>query len=182
MPSKTRDIVDWALFGADPIVNQSPPSKDSEDGRPESDQELPVPRRRTGPSHPAFALWKAIWHRDQHTWNPQALQIRPLVGLAAICVTVGCVFASLVVLIYSNGQGTADWPLSPSIALAIITAVSNSAIALAHMEAVPISWWYSTTRGRSIRALERQWKVTRSALQVSSSPTHVTVFVVRLGS
>ena len=83
-----------------------------------------------------------------------------------MCVTVGCVFASLVVLLRSDGQAIDEWSLSPATWLAIITAVSNSAIALAHMEAVPISWWYSATHGRSIRALERQWQVTRSAVQV----------------
>ena len=73
---------------------------------------------------------------------------------------------------------------SPSTLLAIVTAVSNSAIALAHMEAVPISWWYSATHGRSIEALERQWKVTRSAFLVRQSriPRSATTCDTELGS
>jgi hypothetical protein len=139
MPSRMRDIVDWALFGPDPTVTTTYPavreslSGNDSKGRPlVSSQELPVLRPGPRQPHPAVALWNALWHRDQHTWSPRALQIRPLVRIAAICVTVGCVFASFVVLRLSDGQATGDWALSPSIALAIITAVSNSAIALAH--------------------------------------------------
>lgn len=123
-------------------------------------------RSRSRPLHPAVAYWKSLWRRDQHTWSPRKLQIRPLVGIVAIWGVIGCVLASLTVLLLSAGQATADWWLSPSTALAIITAVANSAITLAYMEAVPISWWYSMTRGRSIRALERQWQVSRSSIMV----------------
>lgn len=150
MSSRTRDIIDRVLIGRDPTVtttyptvSQSPTSKVSKNGPLVQSQELPMLRSTTRPPHPAVVLWKALWHPNQHTWNPRALQIRPLVGMAAICVTVGCVFASLMVLLRSDGQATEDWSLSPAIALAIITAISNSAIALAHMEAVVCSSDYS---------------------------------------
>lgn len=130
---------------------------------------LPRPRLGPRPLHPAVAYWKALWHCERHTWSPRILQLRPFVGGFAICVIVGCVLASFAVLLLSDGQATADWSLSPSTTLAIITAVANSAVALAYMEAVPISWWYSATRGRSIRALERQWQVSRSSVMVRTT-------------
>ncbi|KAK5173051.1 uncharacterized protein LTR77_003173 [Saxophila tyrrhenica] len=119
--------------------------------------------------------WTLPLRRQQNVWNPSVLQVRPLVGLLALCVTSSCVFASFAVLLVSDGQPVSDWPLSPAVSLAIITAAANSALALAYMEAVPISWWYSTTRGRSIRALERQWRVTRSIVSAVAYLRHLSV-------
>ena len=148
MQFSARNIVEWALFGPDSQVSQRQSVTESEDGQSNTDSKTPRPvvHERIRPAHSAFSLWKAIWHPKEHTWDPRVLQSRPIVGITAICVTVGCVFASLVVLRRSEGQTIEDWSLSPATWLAIITAISNSAIALAHLEAVPISWWYSATR------------------------------------
>lgn len=124
----------------------------------------PEPAAR--PIQPAIRVWKSVWARPEDTWHPTPMQIRPLVGVAGIVLAIACAFASLVVLIVSDGQPTADWPISPAVVLAIITAVANSAIALAYMEAVPVAFWYSMTRGRTVRSLERQWQVSRSIIYV----------------
>lgn len=119
--------------------------------------------------HPAVRAWQSIWERPPATWHPTAYQVRALIGVLGLCVAVACVFASLAVLVVSDGRPTTSWYVAPSVLLAILTAVANSAIALAYMEAVPISFWYSMTRARTVESLERQWQISRSILFVSRS-------------
>ena len=78
------------------------------------------------------------WQRPEATWRPSFIQLRPLIGILGLCVTVGCMFASLAVLTISDGQTVESWPIQPTVYLAIITAVANSAIALSRMEAVSV--------------------------------------------
>ena len=146
MPAKIREAADRVLFGPGSAAKSVEVTADQDlryrlgkDGHrmgiEERSQSLSLD------DHPSPAVTPEVAANDHHqtVWNPRMLQIRPLAGLAAICVTVVCVFASLIVLHRSDGQATTDWSLSPSTVLAIITAVSNSAVGLAHMEAIPIS-------------------------------------------
>ena len=149
-PTSTAGSVTAGEIPARDIQHSSPPTRPS-----------------PGPQHPAVKAYKLLLERPSATWHPAAMQIRPLIGILGLCVAIACAFASLTVLVVSDGQATADWYLSPAVLLAIITAVANSAIALAYMEAVPVSFWYSMMRGRTIRSLERQWQVSRSILYVS---------------
>ncbi len=48
--------------------------------------------------------WQTLWQRPSATWSPTLLQLRPLVGLSALIVTIGCVLASLAILLISRGQ------------------------------------------------------------------------------
>ena len=124
--------------------------------------------------HPLISRWRRLWHRPQ-AWRPTLFQVRPLAGFAGLCVAVGCIVGSLGILMVSEGQATDSWPVPPAVCLAIVTAVANSALALAYMEAVPISWWFSITRGRSIRSLEQQWQVTRSLIMAIAHIRHVSL-------
>lgn len=79
-----------------------------------------------------LALWRA------GAWTPRFLRLRPLVGLAAVSVSIVCTFAALAVLVISNGEPVVEWPIKPSVYLAIFAAIGNSALALARMEAVSV--------------------------------------------
>ena len=145
--------------------NDGPPTNQISTGD-ECNPNAPAPSTQRQP-HPAIQAWKSLWSRPTATWHPTAFQIRPLIGILGLCVAITCAFASLSVLMVSDGQPTENWPVSPAVLLAIITAAANSAIALAYMEAVPIAFWHSMMRGRTVRSLERQWQVSRSILYIS---------------
>ena len=88
--------------------------------------------------HPIISRWQTLWQRPYATWRPTFFQQRPLVGIAALCVTIGCVFASLAVLVVSDGQAVVEWSIQPTVYLAIVTAIANASLALARLEAVPV--------------------------------------------
>lgn len=90
--------------------------------------------------HPVVSRWQTMWRRPYATWRPTVLQQRPLVGVAALCVTIGCIFASLAVLVASDGQAVTSWSIQPTVYLAIVTAIANMSLALARLEAVPVSF------------------------------------------
>lgn len=75
------------------------------------------------------------------TWRPNFFQPRPFAGIAGLCVTVGCVFASLAILMVSDGQPVDSWTIEPTVYLAIVAAIANSALRLARFQAIPISWY-----------------------------------------
>ena len=101
-------------------------------------------------------------------WRPSLLQLRPLAGCAALSVSATCVFASLAILIVSDGQPIDSWPISPTVYLAIVAAIANSAIRFSRAEAIPISWWYHAYRGGTVRSLEVCTLFARRALRIGS--------------
>lgn len=96
----------------------------------------PISTRSRGSTAPS--RWQTIWQRPYATWRPTFFHPRALSGLAALCVTIGCIFASLLILVVSDGQAVTDWPIQPTVYLAIVTAVANGALALARLEAIPV--------------------------------------------
>ena len=92
-----------------------------------------------GEKHSIVSQLERLQDRQDESWNPKFLQIRPLVGISALCLTIACIFASLAVLVAADGQATVRWAVSSPVYLAIITAISNSSLALAYMEGTPVS-------------------------------------------
>ena len=115
---------------------------------------------------------------DEGSWNPSPSQIRPLIGIFALAVTVCCVFISLVVLVISNGQSTEVWPIQPTVYLAIIAAVANSSLVLARALAIPISFWYHSFNGASVASLERHWQVSHSLVRAILHIKHLSLLSV----
>ena len=100
--------------------------------------------------------------REGNAWRPSFFRTRPLLGLAAVGLAVACSLIALAVLFVSNGQPITTWTLQPTVYLAITTALSNSALAYALLQAILISWWYKVSRGSTIRELELDWETGQS--------------------
>ena len=84
-------------------------------------------------------LQQMFWHRPEATWYPTIFNARALVAVGALVVAITCTSLSLTILIIADGQSVSSWRIQPSVYLAVITALANSAIALARMEAIPVS-------------------------------------------
>ncbi|KAK3075557.1 hypothetical protein LTR53_000995 [Teratosphaeriaceae sp. CCFEE 6253] len=110
------------------------------------------------------ALRRERQRRSDPIWRPSLLSIRPLLGLLALGISVGCMFVSLAILLVSHNQPVSNWPVQPTVYLAIVTAAANAAIGFARYNAVPISWWSNVARGNTIEELERQWEAGHSVL------------------
>lgn len=92
---------------------------------------------------------------DTPEWQPTLLRIAPLIGIAALLLVLCCMLASLGILIGSNGEKVADWPWSPSVYLAISSAVISRSLQFALLQAIPLAWWYKAYRGSTISGLQR---------------------------
>ena len=92
------------------------------------------------------------------TWDPSLFQIRPLAGLLALGIAFFCLFASLGILLASDGRFIDSWAIRPAVYLAIIAAGTNTALQIARAQALPIDWWYSVYRGCTFNELERRWE------------------------
>lgn len=62
---------------------------------------------------------------DAASWRPTFFQLRPLIGLFGLVISLCCVFGALIVLMLSDGEPTDSWPLAPTVYLAIMTALGN---------------------------------------------------------
>ena len=100
--------------------------------------------------------------RQSNLWKPSLFRIRPFVGLAALTITIVCLFASLGILLGSRGEPVSAWYFPPSVYLAIATAISNTALSAALAQAAPIRWWYKAYKGSTIRDLELEWEAGQS--------------------
>jgi hypothetical protein len=52
---------------------------------------------------------QSLIQREPGSWQPSFLQVRPISGILALCVSTGCVFAGLVILLLSDNS-----PVSPN--------------------------------------------------------------------
>jgi hypothetical protein len=68
------------------------------------------------------------------SWRPNLFQPRAFAGIGGLGVTVCCVFASLAILVTSNGQPVDSWTIEPTVYLAIVAAIANSAVRLARFQ------------------------------------------------
>lgn len=59
-------------------------------------------------SNPIATVRNRLSRRPASMWFPTFWQIRPLSGIAALAVTAGCIVASLMILIRSDGQPVSD--------------------------------------------------------------------------
>ena len=123
------------------------------------------------------SLPKPRSHRDAQklAWRPNLFQPRAFAGFGGLCVTVCCVLASLAILVTSNKQPVDSWAIEPTVYLAIVAAVANSAVRLARFQAIPISWWYKASRGGTVRALERHWEINNSVIRAIFHSRHMSL-------
>lgn len=147
MRANLREALDRVLFGP----NRSEPepeietfeAEDSAKWSTENNKTATSPgnngARSSAQSELHEVSQKLSWPTYEATWDPSPFQVRPLVGLAALCVAIACVFASLAILIIANGSLVSHWPIQPNVYLAVVTAIANGSIALAKMEATPVS-------------------------------------------
>lgn len=54
--------------------------------------------------NPFIKLRRAVFGRPEPIWHPSFWQVRPLIGILALCMTIGCMFAAFAVLVISDGQ------------------------------------------------------------------------------
>ena len=55
---------------------------------------------------------RSLWQTAANTWSPTILQPRPLAAIFALCVAIACTFASLAILVTSDGSPIDNWPVS----------------------------------------------------------------------
>jgi len=91
------------------------------------------------------------------------LQHLPWVSLSALFGTIVCAFAILGVLLSANGKPIDAWPndktpVQVAVVLAIIGAVGNATMLLAHREGVAVAWWLKMRRGGNLNDCHRYWE------------------------
>ncbi|KAH8799720.1 hypothetical protein F5884DRAFT_115560 [Xylogone sp. PMI_703] len=92
-----------------------------------------------------------------NVWSPGVWQRFPYRGILALCGCIGCVVASIVVLVVSDGEPIDDWVLSPTVYLAFLMAGTNMLARFAFNEGVKIAWWRKVLRGSTVKDLHAQW-------------------------
>ena len=101
----------------------------------------------------------------RQTWNPSLFHLRPLLGITTLGTVALSAMASLLLLVLSDSQPLDDWRIQPTVYLAIVAAVSNCAIRIAHSQAIIVAWWYKAFCGSTVDNLEKQWEAGRSFTQ-----------------
>ncbi|KAK3673556.1 hypothetical protein LTR78_006460 [Recurvomyces mirabilis] len=97
------------------------------------------------------------------TW----IRLQPIAGIIALCITIGSMFISLMILVISNGQTTSSWKIQPTVYLAIAAALAIIALNFAYARAVPVAWWYRASQGTTVRELEEQWQSSFSVMRAA---------------
>jgi hypothetical protein len=87
-------------------------------------------------------------------WEPKNFRRFPWSALFALFLAASATFACIGILVGSDGKIVEDWPVSPSVWLAILSATANASLRYALSEAVNIAWWTRALKGGTIRELQ----------------------------
>ena len=96
---------------------------------------------------------KQIIEPPMNQWRPSILRVAPLTGLTALAFTILQIAASYAVLAASNGDEVINWKYQPTVYLAILTAISNKALAFAAIQGVVVTFWLRVLRGTTLKQL-----------------------------
>ena len=138
------------VTSAYPSLSTEPPAKASEWANVHVD---------TLPSigHGSQALSQSSNEPRRVTWRPSLFQVGPLVGLVALLLACLQILASGAVLAGSDGDAVANWKLQPAVYLAVLTAISNEAVAFAAIQGTVVTFWLRALEGTTLGQLRRDW-------------------------
>jgi hypothetical protein len=91
-------------------------------------------------------------------WASGIIRRLPYWGVLALITVVLCAGADAVILYKSDGKEVDTWTVSPSIILAILSAVANICLRFAFAQGVVIAWWRKTLRCGTLYDLSRYWE------------------------
>ena len=100
-------------------------------------------------------------------WRPSILRIGPLAGLAALLLSFAQIFAAYGVLKGSDGALVTSWKWQPTVYIAILSAVSNKALAFAAVQGTVVTFWLRVLHGTTLGQLHRDWSYGLHAVGVA---------------
>lgn len=155
---------------------QSVPLEDTEDrnvsevnGKRYAREESLIRRKPIG-SGPKVQVYSRISaNSDEHkttskgtVWIPRWSRVGPLLGLAALILTILSIPAAFTILYTSNGKPVSSWKYSPNVYLAVMTALTSKATSLAGLQGAVIAWWLRALRGSTFEQLHRDWQMVQN--------------------
>lgn len=93
-----------------------------------------------------------------HPWNTGFFRRIPYAGVLSLFTVLLCAIADAIILWKSDNQEVDTWNVSPSVLLAILSAVANICLQFARSQGVIISWWRKALRGGTLDDLNRYWE------------------------
>lgn len=99
----------------------------------------------------------------------------PLSGLAALLFAVMHVVACFAILYASNLAPVAGWVYAPQVYLAVLTAISNKALAFAVVQGTVVTWWLKAMRGTTLAQLHYDWAAGLHVWQAMGAGRHFSV-------
>jgi hypothetical protein len=101
-------------------------------------------------------------HEDQqrnfcNVWRTGVVARFPFRGFSCLLACLGCLAASVFVLVKSNDQPQSDWSVTPTVWVSVFTTALNILARQIFHDGNRIAWWYQVRRGTSIRDLDACW-------------------------
>jgi hypothetical protein len=157
----------------------SPISKDSGIGTEPSSawtEKLPSPLETKAPQISTVQTDVEATHPS--SWEPSILRIGPLSGIVALAFAVLQICASYLILFISDGQPIHSWKWQPSVYLAILTAISNKALAFAVVQGAVVTFWLHALRGTTLAQLHRDWACGLHVYKAISAGRHFSILAL----
>ena len=112
------------------------------------------------------------------SWRPSVLRVLPLSGLIALAFAFCQILASYAILAASNGDKSVNWTYQPNVYLAILTAISNKAVAFAAVQGTVVTFWLRALRGTTLAQLHRDWSFSLYAYRAVLAGRHFNLLAL----
>jgi hypothetical protein len=90
-------------------------------------------------------------------WLPGVWERFPWSALMSLTLVLACAMGCVAVLLVSNNQRVDSWPISPSVYLAILTAIANSLLRYTFSVGVVVAWWKVASTPHTISDLRNRY-------------------------
>ena len=115
----------------------------------------------------------------RRAWNPGAFARLPWLALGALILSILGMFASVGILIASDGAVISSWRFTPSTYLSIASTVTNVTLHFAISEGIGVAWWRRALKEKtSITDLHRCWNVGNNAWAASFAGRHFNLIAL----
>jgi Protein of unknown function (DUF3176) len=86
-----------------------------------------------------------------------------------LCITLLSIVGCIVVIVHSDGDEIHQWPISPSVWLALLAVSANSSLQYGRHQGVPIAWWRSALHGARLDELQRNHRMAGSFVAAATA-------------
>ncbi|RBR21405.1 uncharacterized protein FIESC28_04942 [Fusarium coffeatum] len=136
---------------------------------------------------PSYQPVDAQNQNEHEQWKPSFFGGVPWLGTAGIFIAIASAVGSIAALYSANNKAVDSWPsqhapIQLTVMLAVLIAIGNVGLRIAHKEGTTLTWWIKMSKGATLADSHRTWEHGSSAWSSALAILHLHISKIGLVS